>query len=104
MLRGPDNGPAPGPARRHAPGAHMAATIGGRIEAVAPRRSLFGPDYLRLAALAAVSLAVHLWLVGHTAVTARDGLGFARYALALQSPHAASVPNDPGRTAVEVIR
>ena len=82
----------------------MAATIGGRIEAVAPRRSLFGPDYLRLAALAAASLAVHLWLVSHTAVTARDGLGFARYALALQSPHGASVPHDPTRTAVDVVR
>jgi hypothetical protein len=82
----------------------MAAIVGGRIEAVAPRRSLFGPDYLRLAVLAAVSVAVHGWLIGHTAVTARDGLGFARYALAIQSPHASVVPWDASRTALDVIK
>jgi hypothetical protein len=82
----------------------MAAIVGGRIEAVAPRRSLFGPDYLRLAALALVSVAVHAWLIGHTAVTARDGLGFARYALAIQSPHASVVPWDANRTALDVIK
>jgi 4-amino-4-deoxy-L-arabinose transferase-like glycosyltransferase len=82
----------------------MAAIVGGRIEAVAPRRSLFGPDYLRLAALVVVAVAVHAWLVGHTAVTARDGLGFARYALAIQSPHASVIPWDTTRTAVDVIK
>jgi hypothetical protein len=82
----------------------MAAIVGGRLETVAPRRSLFGPDYARLAALAAVSVAVHLWLVCHTAVTARDAIGFARYALAVQSPHASVVPYDDNRTALDVIK
>lgn len=82
----------------------MAAIVGGRIEAVAPRRSLFGPDYLRLAALVAVAVAVHGWLIAHTAVTARDGLGFARYALAIQSPHASVVPYEPDRTALDVVK
>src|SRR5262245_27165224 len=82
----------------------MAAIVGGRIEAVAPRRSLFGPDYLRLAAVAVVAVAVHAWLIAHTAVTARDGIGFARYALAIQSPHASVVPWDPDRTALDVIK
>ncbi|MBX9628551.1 MAG: glycosyltransferase family 39 protein [Gemmataceae bacterium] len=71
----------------------MAAAVGGRLVAVERRRSLFGPDYLRLLILAAVSVAVHGWLIAHTAVTARDGLGFARYALRLQSPEAANPPD-----------
>jgi hypothetical protein len=79
------------------------AAVGGRMEAVVPRRSLFGPDYLRLAVLAVVSVAVHAWLISHTAVTARDGVGFARYALGIQSPESAG-PTDKSRTALEVIR
>lgn len=82
----------------------MAAIVGGRIEAVTPRRSLFGPDYARLAAVAVVAVAVHAWLLSHTAVTARDGIGFARYALALQSPHASVIPYDPSRTALDVVK
>src|SRR5262245_34726109 len=82
----------------------MAAIVGGRIEAVSPRRSLFGPDYLRLAVLAAVSVAVHAWLITNTAVTARDGIGFARFALALQSPHASVVPWNSERSALDVIK
>lgn len=82
----------------------MTAAVGGRIEVVAPRRSLFGPDYARLGVLAAVAVGVHLWLLSHTAVTARDGIGFARYALCLQSPHAASVPWDHTRTMLDVVK
>lgn len=82
----------------------MAADVGGRMEAVAPRRSLYRPDYLRLAVLAAVAVGVHLWLLSHTAVTARDSIGFARYALCLQSPHASTDPTDPTRTPLDIIR
>ena len=71
----------------------MAAVVGGRIEAVERPRSLFGPDYIRLLALAVVSVAVHGWLIAHTAVTARDGLGFAQEALRLQSPSKANPPD-----------
>lgn len=81
----------------------MAAVVGGRMEAVTPRRSLFGRDYLLLAVLAAVSAGVHLWLVAHTKVTARDGVGFARYALGMQSPESAGPP-DPNRSAFDVVR
>jgi hypothetical protein len=75
--------------------ANMAAITGARMEVVPSRRVLTGVDHLRLAGLLAAAVAVHAWLLGHTAVTARDGIGFARYALALQSPHAANPP--PGR-------
>lgn len=74
----------------------MSATVGGRLEAVERPRSLFGPDYLRLAALALVAVAVHGWLVAHTAVTARDSLGFARLALCFENPSAAP-PHENGR-------
>ena len=83
----------------------MAANVGGRMEAVAPRRSLFGPDYLLLAALAVVSIGLHFWLVAHTKVTARDSLGFARYALDIQSPESSREKVDNAkRSKVDVIR
>jgi hypothetical protein len=84
----------------------MLAVVGGRMEAVAPRRSLFGPDYLLLAGLAAISIGIHLWLVTHTKVTARDSIGFARQALDIQSPESSN-PSNPGdkfRQKVDVIR
>ncbi|MBN9521905.1 glycosyltransferase family 39 protein [bacterium] len=84
-------------------GARLGPAVGGRMEAVAPRRSLFAADYLRLAALAAVAAAVHLWLVGHTATTARDGIGFARYAINLQSPHQTAVGHDETRTIRQIV-
>lgn len=72
----------------------MSASVGGRLEEVEPKRSLFGPDYLRLAALVLVAVAVHAWLVSHTALTARDSLGFARQALCFDTPSAA--PHEEG--------
>lgn len=74
----------------------MSASVGGRLEAIEPERSLFGPDYLRLAALVVVAVGVHLWLMAHTALTARDSLGFARQALCFDSPSAAP-PNEDRR-------
>jgi hypothetical protein len=74
------------------------------MEVVPRKRSLFAPDYARLAALVAVSVAVHAWLLAHTAVTARDSLGFARYALNLQSPHATPEGDKPDRTMIDVIK
>ena len=74
----------------------MSATVGGRLEEVERPRSLFGPDYLRLAALVLVALAVHGWLIAHTALTARDSLGFARLALCFENPSAAP-PHENGR-------
>lgn len=74
----------------------MGPTVGGRLEEVQRPRSLFGPDYLRLACLALVAVAVHGWLVAHTAMTARDSLGFARLALCFGMPSAAP-PHEDGR-------
>src|SRR6266540_1287522 len=77
----------------------MAALVGGRMEAVAPKRSLFGPDYLLLAALHVVSAGLHLWLVANTRVTARDGLR-------IQSPESSNPdhPKDNTRLKFDVIR
>ncbi|MBN9120726.1 MAG: glycosyltransferase family 39 protein, partial [Planctomycetes bacterium] len=74
----------------------MSATVGGRWEEVERPRSLFGPDYLRLVALVLAALAVHGWLIAHTALTARDSLGFARQALCFENPSAAP-PHGNGR-------
>ena len=76
------------------------------MEAVAPKRSLFGPDYVLLAGLVLVSLGIHVWLVSHTKVTARDSIGFARYALRIQSPESSNPekPADRRRLKVDVIR
>lgn len=82
----------------------MGAVVGGRIEAVVRPRRVFAPDYLRLGVLLAVAAAVHGWLVTHTAVTARDGLGFARYAICLQSPFAHAPEVDYSRTQYDVVK
>ncbi|HEV3437312.1 MAG TPA: glycosyltransferase family 39 protein [Gemmata sp.] len=80
----------------------MSAEVGGLMVAVPPHRSLFGPDYLRLFALLVVGIAIHGWLVVHTAVPARDSLGYARIALNLSYPSAGS-QGEP-RQRIDVIR
>lgn len=82
----------------------MEPTVGGRMEAVPPRRSLFGPDYLRLAVLLAVAVAVHVWLLVHTAVPARDSLAYARVALNLSDPNGANPTAERPRPRIEVVR
>lgn len=81
----------------------MAAEVGGRMEVVPARRSLFAPDYARLAVLGLVAAGVHAWLVAHTAVPARDAVGFARTALNLADPSAGAAPGEP-RQRIDVIR
>lgn len=77
----------PGGAPIHHHGAERYGCFSRRaLEEVEPKRSLFGPDYLRLAALVLVAVAVHAWLVSHTALTARDSLGFARQGAVLRHP------------------
>jgi hypothetical protein len=56
-----------------------------------------------LLALVAVSAAVHAWVIGNTAVTARDSVGFARYALNLENP-TVGYPERPSRTRLDVLR
>lgn len=65
--------------------------IGGRLEAVAPRRVTDAADRVRLLILVAVAVAVHGWVLTHTKVTARDSIGFARIALQFESPTAAGL-------------
>ncbi len=65
--------------------------VGGRLEAVAPRPVTDPGDRVRLLALVAVAAAVHVWVLTHTAVTARDSIGFARTALQFQDPKAAGL-------------
>lgn len=83
----------------------MSASVGGVLEQVERPRSLFGPDYLRIAAVALVALAVHGWLLASTAVTARDSLGFARQALSFASPSSVP-PHKDGRpkTTIDLVR
>jgi hypothetical protein len=67
----------------------MSTSVGGRIETVQRHQTLFAADYWRLAGLVLVAVAVHAWLIAHTALTARDSLGFARLALCFETPSAA---------------
>ncbi len=62
--------------------------VGAHIEEVAPRRVVLPADAGWLALLLVASIALHAWLIGHTFVTARDSMRFARIALNLESPHA----------------
>lgn len=80
----------------------MSAEVGGRLEAVVPRRSLFGPDYARLLVLVLASIGVHAWLVKHTAIPARDSLGYARVALNLANP-SPDIDGKP-RQRIDIIR
>lgn len=43
-------------------------------------------DWWQPVALLLVAVGVHAWVIAHTSVTARDSIGFARYALALGDP------------------
>jgi hypothetical protein len=81
----------------------MSAEVGGRLEAVAPRRSLFLKDYWRIGVLLAVAVAVHGWLVAHTALPARDSIGFARIANNLSDPNAGNTSDTP-RQRIDVVR
>lgn len=81
----------------------MSAEVGGQLEALPPRRSLFGPDYRRLAVLLLAAVGVHAWLVAHTAVPARDSLGYSRIALNLDDPEAAHGPG-PDAQRIQVLR
>ena len=80
----------------------MSADVGGRLEVVAPRRSLFIRDYWRLGILLAVAAAIHTWLIVHTVVPARDSMGFARIANLLSDPNAENATDKP-RQRVDVI-
>jgi hypothetical protein len=81
----------------------MSAEVGGRLEAVAPRRSLFVKDYWRIGILLAVAIAIHGWLVVKTALPARDSIGFARIANNLSDPKAGNTSDQP-RQRMDIIR
>jgi hypothetical protein len=81
----------------------MQQEVGGQLEPVPPRQSLFRGDYLRLAVLLAVGAGIHYWLITHTAIPARDSLAYTRIALNFSHPNAA-VENGKPRPRIEVIR
>ena len=81
----------------------MLADVGGRLEVVPHRRSLFAKDYWRISVLLLVAGAIHAWLVLHTAIPARDSMGFARIANNLSYPNAEQT-TDPPRQRIDVIR
>jgi len=81
----------------------MSAEVGGQLEAVPVRRSLFAPDYARLLVLVLIATAIHAWLVAHTAVPARDSLGYARIALDISDPNATGNSGEP-RQRMDVVR
>ena len=81
----------------------MSAEVGGRLEAVAPRRSLFLKDYWRIGVLLAVAIAIHGWLVANTALPARDSIGFARIANNLSHPEAGNTSDQP-RQRIDIVR
>jgi Dolichyl-phosphate-mannose-protein mannosyltransferase len=81
----------------------MAEEVGGQMETVPTRQSLFGPDYLRLGILLVVAAAIHVWLVVHTAVPARDSLGYARIALNISDPSRSAKPGEE-RGRIDVIK
>lgn len=81
----------------------MSLEVGGRLEAVAPRRSIYGRDYWRIAILLAAAAAIHTWLVVHTAIPARDSIAFARVANNLSSPSAGAKDGET-RQRIDVIR
>jgi hypothetical protein len=81
----------------------MSTEVGERAEPAPARWLPLGPDCLRLGVLFAVAVAVHGWLVAHTAVPARDSLAYARIANNLRDPNAGAEPGRP-RSRVDVIR
>jgi hypothetical protein len=81
----------------------MSAEVGGRLEAIPRRRSLFFKDYWRIGVLLAVAIAVHGWLIVNTALPARDSMGFARIANNLSFPAAGNTSDKP-RTRIDIIR
>lgn len=83
----------------------MDARVGARIEVEAPQRWLAPTDYGLLLILLGISTLLHSWLISHTFVTARDSLGFARYALNLRYPTYEQPEGAPvARTFVDVLR
>jgi hypothetical protein len=80
----------------------MSDEVGGQLEAKPRHQSLFAPDYLRLGILVLVAALVHIWLVAHTAVPARDSLGYARIALNFDDPNAGAKPGKP-RQRIDII-
>ncbi|HEY2783951.1 MAG TPA: glycosyltransferase family 39 protein [Fimbriiglobus sp.] len=64
----------------------MEVAVGARLETVVPRRTVRGGDVIRLLVLVGLAVVVHVWLIAHTIVPARDTIGFARQAVGLGRP------------------
>lgn len=82
----------------------MEAMVGARLEVVAPPKITDVGERLRLGGLLLVALAIHGWLLTHTTVTARDGIGFARIALQIEHPNLGHPAGAEKRSIVNVFR
>ncbi|MCZ2344126.1 MAG: glycosyltransferase family 39 protein [Bacteroidales bacterium] len=82
----------------------MDALVGARLEVVAPPKITDPGDRVRLLVLLFVTIAIHAWLIGHTVVTARDGIGFARIALQIEQPGLGHAAGEARRTLADVFR
>lgn len=82
----------------------MEAMVGARLEVVAPPKITDPGDRVRLIVLLFVTIAIHAWLIGHTVVTARDGIGFARIALQIEQPGLGHASGEARRTLADVFR
>ena len=81
----------------------MNAAVGARVEVVVARPMMPSVDRAYIAILLAVAVGIHAWLIGHTFVTSRDSLGFARLALNLERPTPA-MEGDRSRTIVDSMK
>lgn len=68
-----------------------------------PRREWLG-DLWRIAFVMLLGLAVRSWIVAHTEVISRDGIGFIRFALQIESPPPSPEHPDRPMTRAEVLR
>ncbi len=82
----------------------VAPHVGAMLETVAPRKVTDSGDRLRLGILLLVAVAIHGWLLAHTYTTARDSIEFARIALQLQNPQAASAPGEGPVNVGDILR
>ena len=82
----------------------MSSPVGGRLESAPTRPVTDRGDRRWLVLLVLAAAAVHAVVVARTAMTARDGVGFARTALQLAEPSAIASDKLPHPTPFDVLR
>ncbi len=82
----------------------MSSPVGGRLESAPTRPVTDRGDRRWLVLLVLAAAAVHAVVVARTAMTARDGVGFARTALQLGDPTSTASEKTPRPTPFDVLR